>query len=321
MERFMDRTIVAVFDSKEHARMARDELVSLGIPESQVHLRDGTADHRQDAGERGPAFTSEGDLSRRPGFFARLFGLDDDLEDDDDLRGGYDEAVRRGSCIVAVDRVSDDSVDRASQALSRHGAIDIDERVAGWRERGWQGYDAKAPRLRDDELRRERELDAARCNVRTGAEADAAKARGGSVGQPDGRTAAIPVIEEQLEVGKRVVRRGAVRVYTRVVEQPVEAQVTLREERAHVERHPVDREATQAEVGAAFKERSIDIEERAEQPVVQKTARVVEEVEVGKRTNEHTETVRDTVRRSQVDVEEVPASRPADRERRPGTRR
>ena len=99
------------------------------------------------------------------------------------------------------------------------------------------------------------------------------------------------------------------RVYTRVIEQPVEERVTLHEERAHVERRPVDREATQAELGEAFREGSIEIVESEEQPVVSKTARVVEEVEVGKESRERTETVRDTVRRSQVEVENLPASR------------
>ncbi len=113
----------------------------------------------------------------------------------------------------------------------------------------------------------------------------------------------IPVVEEQLEVGKREVERGGVRVESRVEEVPVEEQVTLREEHVRVERRPVDRPVEAAD--AAFKEGTLEVTERAEQAVVGKQARVVEEVVVGKEVAEHTETVRDTVRRTDVNVEEV----------------
>ncbi|HLL15595.1 MAG TPA: YsnF/AvaK domain-containing protein [Pyrinomonadaceae bacterium] len=113
----------------------------------------------------------------------------------------------------------------------------------------------------------------------------------------------IPVVEEELQVGKREVERGGVRVESRVEEKPVTEQVQLREERVHVERRPVDRPVTDAD--NAFREGSLEVTERAEEAVVSKTARVVEEVVVGKQVEEHTETVRDTVRRTDVDVQEV----------------
>ena len=43
-------------------------------------------------------------------------------------------------------------------------------------------------------------------------------------------TETIPVVEEQLKVGRRTVQRGGVRVYARTVEQPVEENILLREE-------------------------------------------------------------------------------------------
>jgi uncharacterized protein (TIGR02271 family) len=112
---------------------------------------------------------------------------------------------------------------------------------------------------------------------------------------------AIPVVEEELRVGKREVERGGVRVESRVTETPVEEQVHLREERVHVERRPVDRPAGEAE----FREGTLEVSERAEEAVVAKEARVVEEVVVGKEVAERTETIRDTVRRTDVEVEEV----------------
>jgi len=95
-----------------------------------------------------------------------------------------------------------------------------------------------------------------------------------------------------------------VRVYTRITEQPVEEQVTLREEHVNVERHAVNRPVAAADMDA-FKEGTIELRETAEEAVVAKQARVVEEVVVNKEATQHTETIRDTVRRTDVDVQEV----------------
>jgi len=120
----------------------------------------------------------------------------------------------------------------------------------------------------------------------------------------------IPVVEEQLQVGKMRVRQGGVRIHTRVVEKPVEAEVRLRQEKVTAETVPVDRPATEADLNA-FKEGTVEIQETTEEPVISKQARVVGEVHVGKEAEERIETVRDTARRTEVDVErigEAPAS-------------
>ena len=114
----------------------------------------------------------------------------------------------------------------------------------------------------------------------------------------------IPVVNEELTIGKRAVQRGAVRVYSRLEKQPVEQNVNLREERVRVERRPVDRDATDADIAAA--ERGvIEVHETVEEPVVEKRSRVVEEVHVTKDVKDRTETVRDSVRRSDVQVEDA----------------
>jgi hypothetical protein len=51
---------------------------------------------------------------------------------------------------------------------------------------------------------------------------------------------------EQLQVGKREVEHGGVRVRSRVIEKPVEEHLRLREERVVVNRRPVNREVTSA---------------------------------------------------------------------------
>jgi uncharacterized protein (TIGR02271 family) len=112
----------------------------------------------------------------------------------------------------------------------------------------------------------------------------------------------LPVVEEELRVGKREVERGRMRVYSRVIETPVEEQVTLREERVNVERRPVDRPVTDADL-AAMQDKTFEVTAKAEEAVVAKRARVIEEVVVRKEAVEHTETIRDTVRRTDVEVE------------------
>ena len=130
----------------------------------------------------------------------------------------------------------------------------------------------------------------------------------------------LPIIEERLAIGKRTVEKGAARVRTSVQEVPVQESVNLREENVTVERRPVDRAVENAP--AAFKEGTIEVTEMAEVPVVSKEAHVVEEVVVGKNVTERQQTVSDTVKRTEVDVDEVnrtgDVNRPNDRNRQNG---
>jgi uncharacterized protein (TIGR02271 family) len=113
-------------------------------------------------------------------------------------------------------------------------------------------------------------------------------------------SATIPVKEEQLTVGKRKVEGAGVRIYGRVVEKPVEQSVQLHDERVVVERRPVDRSASDRDRDA---ETVMEIMETREEPAVGKQERVVEEVVVGKTSEDRTETIRDKVRRTEVEVE------------------
>jgi uncharacterized protein (TIGR02271 family) len=114
----------------------------------------------------------------------------------------------------------------------------------------------------------------------------------------------IPIVEERLRVGKRQVNAGRVRVRSYVIETPVEEQVSLRQESVHVERRPVDRAVGSISDENLFRERVIEAEERTEEAVASKEARVTEELVIRKEVEDRTETVRDTVRRTEVDVED-----------------
>jgi uncharacterized protein (TIGR02271 family) len=158
--------------------------------------------------------------------------------------------------------------DDVSEILEREGAIDVDERVEQWKATGYVAPSSAAPR---------------------------------STGE-GGET--MKSVQEDLKVGKRVVQKGRVRIHRTMTETPVEEQVSLRDERAVIDRKQVDRPATEADLQTAFKDQDVEIRETSEEPVVSKSARVVEEVSIGKRSSERTETVRDSVRGTRIDVED-----------------
>ena len=121
-------------------------------------------------------------------------------------------------------------------------------------------------------------------------------------------TTSIPVIEEELQVGKQTVQTGGAYIRSRIVERSVEENVNLSQEQVFVERNTVDRPADVSEL-ESFKEGVVEMKEFAEVPVVSKSARVVEEINIGKEVSEHEETVRETVRKTEVDIEDLEKNR------------
>ena len=117
----------------------------------------------------------------------------------------------------------------------------------------------------------------------------------------------VQQVEEELAVGKREAVTGGVRVTTSVSEKPVEQTVTLREEKVTAERQPADRALSPEEAEAAFEGKTVEMLGTNEEVAVSKQARVVGEVAIGKQVGEREETVKDTVRRTEVEVEEVGA--------------
>jgi uncharacterized protein (TIGR02271 family) len=252
--------------------------------------------------------------------------LTDDLENAGVPRAdahAYAEGVRRGGSLVAVE-CDDDEVDRVFSILDDKGILDLDEQQAAWRSEGWQGYDASVSGgtagLGSATAGAASGLTGSRSTTGTGTEAsdditgspDATRAQTDLSGT-SGRDEVIPVVEEELHVGKREVGHGRVRIQSRVVERPVQEQVTLREERVDVERRPVSGLTQAGSIsGDPFQERTIEVEERREEAVVSKEARVTEELVVRKDVEERTETVSDTVRRTEVDVEDERTTRGTD---------
>lgn len=197
--------------------------------------------------------------------------------------GYYAEGVRRGGTLVTID-APDDMADQAVDIMDNYDPIDIQERAETWQSSGWTRYDPEAAPYTSDEVVADR------------------KRYQTATKDKDGKTA-LPVVEEELKVGKREVRQGSTRVRSYITEQPVSEDVRLREEKVTVERRPVNRPVDQAELDT-FREGTVELTETAEEAVVTKQARVIEEVVIGKEVTEHVETIHDTVRRTDVDVEQ-----------------
>jgi len=112
----------------------------------------------------------------------------------------------------------------------------------------------------------------------------------------------IPIIEENMEIGKREVETNEVKIRSRIFEKPVEEHLRLRSEYVNVERTPVNRVATPSDL-ENFKEGVIEMKETEEVPLIKKEAKVVEEVKIKKDSETKEKTIRGSVRRQDVDIE------------------
>jgi uncharacterized protein (TIGR02271 family) len=206
---------------------------------------------------------------REKGFWASLFGGEPDYD-----TSVYDRSIDSGSTVVTV-RVPGEQFDRISEILENHDPVDLDERTARYGSTETTTTRTTAPA--------------------SNPQATATEATEGDT---------IQLAEETLSVGKRAVNGGTTRIRRHVVETPVEEQVTLHTEKVTMERRPVTDGRSVGD--AAFTDKTVEMTEISEEAVVSKAARVTEEVSLRKEASDRVETVKDTVRRDEVDVEQVP---------------
>ncbi|PWC55019.1 YsnF/AvaK domain-containing protein [Azospirillum sp. TSO22-1] len=301
----MHRTIVALYDTRSDAEAAVRDLEAAGFDRSTTEI----ITHAEAVTGIGSAAGQDyidTDYSRQNsgGFLARLTGWNVPERD----AHVYAEGVRRGGALLKV-RVDDDDVDRAVAVLERGNVVDVEQREAAYRTTGWSGYDETAAPYDETMAAEERTrygtglTGAAQSfrdvNTTDTTYSDSTARRGVDVDREE----VIPVAEEKLDIGKRAVEGGVVRVRTYVTETPVNETVNLRQERVHVERRAVDR-AVDDLPEDAFREREIEVRETAEEAVVQKRAHVTEEVVIRKDVKERAQNVSDTVRRTEVEIDD-----------------
>jgi len=314
----MDKTVTCLFNSEAQASSIISRLEDTGLSRGRICMFSNSGNNR--FWDDSPGFTEgeSGSDNGRVEHYLRNNGVPaDDAHT-------YAEGVRRGHTLVAI-RCNDNEVDWVVDILDDDDAVDLDERQDAWRSEGWSDYGSgvadvgSAPATANTSA-----------GIMGGADMTGDTGMGGQGGMRDdsrlsaddrmmtddrtqlrgsdtGRDEVIPVAEEELHVGKREVSRGRVRIRSHVVERPVQEQVTLSQERVQVERRPVEgsmHAGTMGDDSNLFQERTIDVEERGEEAVVSKEARVVEEVVVRKEANQRTETVSDTVRKTEVEVDD-----------------
>lgn len=264
----MSKTVVGLFSSVSQAEQVKKTLVADGYEAQHIRVVADGVGGSETAKATAPekGYTDIGS-GGGTGVGEKISSLFRSLAGgDDDVHSHYATGVNSGGALLTA-TVDDDEAEEVAATLKEYGARDID--------RGSQPAAVVGTKVNSTEA-----------PVTTG-------------------ETAIPIVEEELVVGKREVDRGGVRVYSHVTERPVEADVTLREEHVNVERRAVNRPATAADFGSGSGS-VIELTATGEEAVVGKTSRVVEEVLLGKQSSERTEAIHDTVRKTQVDVEQLP---------------
>jgi stress response protein YsnF len=258
----MTQTVIAFFDNASDAQNAVEKLTNNGFSRDNIDISLNTVNTEAATTNTESGNYKDTNESGVGRFFRSLF-RDDSYEADK-----YARVAERGNSVVTVYAATTEEAQLAADILDSSGAIDVNERATEYGYTSGSGITSKET------------MDIRSGNVPT----------------------SIPVVEENVQIGKREVETGGVRLRSRIVETPVEENLRLREEHVRVERTPVDRPATDADL-QNFQER--EMTEHAEVPVVNKEARVVEEVNLNKEVEERDETVKETVRKTQVDVENL----------------
>jgi stress response protein YsnF len=320
-----EHNVVAVFATRMEAERARNRLIEIGIPAADIRL--GGSDLMD---RTGVAATETVAAPRREGFWDWLFGRDVSEYD----RTWYETNLREGHTVVSVLVHNIEERHRVAEILEDFNPLDFDETES--RYRGIESPTVTAVETSTADTlnrpgmapgvapRRDEALGSPQTweHERDVAARDAAIRAGETREQLGAGEQVIPVVKEDIAVGKRVhERRYRIRTYT--VETPVERDVTLRDERVVIERRPVADQTEAARLAAERPQnREYEVIERHEEPVVEKR-RDVEEVVVHKEAQERTERVHDTVRETRVDVDkdaDVGANRlerPLPEERKP----
>jgi uncharacterized protein (TIGR02271 family) len=264
-------TVVAVFDTAAHAEAAIKALKAGGFADADISLFD---DARLKSGKAAIAAGVQ-----EAGLWHRLFGRDVHQHE----AAVYGQTIEEGGVVVSA-RVLDSEVAHAIAILDLHRPVDVHDRAL---------TSGIAPA--DHVAAVEKKLDAV----------PLAPAQQVAVSPKlaAANDEVLRLAEEQLQVGKQMVETGRTRVRRFVTERDASADVNLHEEHAEVLRRAVTDPKFVGNIDWA--DREIEMVESAEHALVNKTARVVEEVSLKKIGTDHVETVHDKLRRQQVEIERV----------------
>ncbi|WP_342640885.1 YsnF/AvaK domain-containing protein [Rhodoligotrophos ferricapiens] len=264
------QTMVAVFDSPKQANRVMKALQAAGFAEADISLFD-----------KGRLSSNGKNKLTDPAVWQKLFG-DGIFEHEAAV---YSQALDQGGVVLSL-RVIDNEVAHAAGILDLHHPIDVHDRA------------------KTNGIAKPAHVDTiAKALAATPLPADQKVAVTPKLA--DAHDDVLRLAEEQLNVGKEKVETGKTRVRRFVTERPVTANVTLHEEHADVIRKAITDPSYVADVDWA--DSTIEVVETAEHALVNKTARIVEEVSLKLTGSDHVETVHDKVRRQQVEIEHIPA--------------
>ncbi|WP_138484518.1 YsnF/AvaK domain-containing protein [Dyadobacter bucti] len=280
----MANTVVGIFENTNDAQEAQSYLLANGFSASDVDIT--TSSYNSDATVSTVNKDDEDFGDRIGNFFKDLF------DGDEDETRRYSEAGRRGT-IVTVHAADAELAETAADILDQYGAVDVNETAGSYSASQGLGSsvtDATVGTYNDTSIdpytNKAIDIDSDQSFV------------------SDAQTDSLPVIKEELQVGKREVETGGVRLKSRIIERPVQESIRLRQEQVNVNRTPVDRVASESDFNT-FQEGTIEMKEYAEVPVVNKEARIVEEVSLSKTVDEREETINETLRNTEVEVENL----------------
>ncbi|KQS30729.1 YsnF/AvaK domain-containing protein [Dyadobacter sp. Leaf189] len=299
----MAKTVVGIFEYESDAQEAQNYLLANGFADGDVDIK--TASYTSD-GSSSTVNDNDDVMDRVGNFFRDLF------DGDEEETRRYSEAGRRGT-IVTVHALDAAEAEAAAAILDQYGAVDVN----GTAENRMIPMDeANVPaEVYTDPVIPTTAYDATPGTTYTDRDVDTYDNRTIDITPDDDRrtreslvsderSASLPVIEEQLQVGKREIETGGVRLRSRIVERPVQESIRLRQEQVSISRTPVDRIASESEL-ETFREGTIEMKEYAEIPVVNKEARVVEEVSLNKTVDERDEIINETLRNTEVEAEDL----------------
>lgn len=302
----MTEHVVAVFHDAAAADAAERELKAAGVPATAIRRYTGTY-----AGAASSPVVSEADRTERSaapsGFWAWLLGEETSTGPSAAYRQDfehYDRSVMAGETVLSVTLTDTSQINRAVSILEAHNPVGIDEST-----QGEHSTVSGSPSSQTDAFTAESAQPAStqgagyisQSGISGSPSSETNALASQQAGQPSSQSEeVIPLAEEEIEIGKRTVDRGTTRVRRYVVETPVERDVTLRGERVTVERRSPT--TTSEADDRQFEERVVEVRETEEEPVVQKSAHVSEEVAVRREATERTEKVRDTVRKEEVEI-------------------
>jgi hypothetical protein len=276
----MSRTVTALFDSRAEAETARSRFIAeIKTRSTRIIAKD------------------------------TLAALDS-LDIDPKHSASYQDALRQGGHLLVFEVEAGQDPKRIISQLQQPDRAAPIAAAAPVAETPTYGFTGGGEEPADDLVVVEPEVapePVAATEVEAPKEEVAAPVPTPTIVQPTAEQALSPRAQDELRIGTPLQSRGGARVRSVIRETPAEQEVGLSEEHVDVEHRPSERRLSFEDVkaGGLLMERTFEIREMREEPVITKEAFVREEVIVRKSVQERTETVRDTVRRTDFEREEL----------------